>query len=114
MANLKMIINPANIDNLVSAVKYTSTDSPILDMKAENDGRIGSFMGYPVYATSKISPDNYLLGDFRHLAIASWGGLELSKNDFFDTQKFISSIQGIMSFDAKALHPTAFCKITKA
>ena len=114
MANLKMIINPANIDNLVSAVKYTSTDSPILDMKAENDGRIGSFMGYPVYATSKISVDNYLLGDFRHLAIASWGGLELSKNEHYDTRRFISAITGIMSFDAKALHPTAFCKITKA
>ena len=71
-------------------------------------------MGYPVYATNKISADNYLLGDFRQLAIATWGGLELSKNYFYDTRRFISSIQGIMSFDASAIHPTAFCKITKA
>ena len=114
ISNLKLVMNPANIDNLVTAVKYTSTDSPILDMRAEADGRIGTFMGYPVYATSKISADNYLLGDFRQLAIASWGGLELSKNEFYDTRRFISSINGIISFDAKALQPTAFCKITKA
>ena len=54
------------------------------------------------------------MGDFRQLAVASWGGLELSKDDHYDTRRFISAITGIMSFDAKALHPTAFCKITKA
>ena len=114
VSNLKLVMNPANIDNLVTAVKYSSTDSPILDMRAEADGRIGSFMGYPVYVTNKISADNYLLGDFRQLAIATWGGLELSKNDFYDTRRFISSINGIMSFDASAIQPKAFCKITKA
>ena len=114
ISNLKLVMNPANIDNLVTAVKYTSTDSPILDMRAEADGRIGTFMGYPVYATSKISADNYLLGDFRQLAIASWGGLELGKNDYYDTRRFISAITGIISFDATPLQPTAFCKVTKA
>ena len=114
VSKLKLLINPANIDNLVTAVKYASTDSPILDMKSEEDGRVGTFMGYPVYATSKVTADNYLLGDFRELAIANWGGLELSKNEFYDTRRFISSINGIMSFDSSALQPTAFCKITKA
>ena len=114
VSNLKLVINPANIDNLVTAVKYASTDSPILDMRAEADGRVGTFMGYPVFATSKISADNYLLGDFRQLAIASWGGLELGKNDYYDTRRFISAITGIISFDATPLQPTAFCKVTKA
>ena len=114
VSNLKLVINPANIDNLVTAVKYTSTDSPILDMRAEADGRVGTFMGYPVFATSKISADNYLLGDFRQLAIASWGGLELGKDEFYDTRRFISAITGIISFDATPLQPTAFCKVTKA
>ena len=114
VSNLKLVINPANIDNLVTAVKYASTDSPILDMRAEPDGRVGTFMGYPVFATSKISADNYLLGDFRQLAIASWGGLELGKNDYYDTRRFISAITGIISFDATPLQPTAFCKVTKA
>jgi len=118
VSNLKMIINPTNLQNLVTAVKYGSgasaSASPILDMNAESDGRIGSFMGYPVYVTSKISADTYLMGDFRELAVATWGGLELSKNDFYDTRRFISSINGIMSFDAAALQPKAFCKITKA
>jgi HK97 family phage major capsid protein/HK97 family phage prohead protease len=118
VSNLKMIVNPANLSNLVTAVKYGSgasaSASPILDMNAESDGRIGSFMGYPVYVTSKISADTYLMGDFRELAVATWGGLELSKNDFYDTRRFISSINGIMSFDAAALQPKAFCKITKA
>ena len=114
VSNLKLIVNPANLDNLVTAVKYTSTDSPILDMKAESNGKVGTFMGYPVYATSKISADTYLMGDFSHLAIASWGGLELAKDDFYDTRRFNSAITGIHTFDAGALNPTAFCKITKA
>ena len=114
VSNLKLIVNPANLDNLVTAVKYTSTDSPILDMKADTKGLVGTFMGYPVYATSKISPDNYLMGDFSHLAIASWGGLELAKDDFYDTRRFNCAITGIHTFDAGALNPTAFCKITKA
>jgi HK97 family phage major capsid protein len=114
LSNLKLIINPANIDNLVTAVKYASTDSPILDMKAEQDGRIGTFNGYPVYATSACTADNYIMGDFRELAIATWGGIEISKNDFYDDRRFISSLNAIMSFDAGLLEPKAMCKITKA
>ena len=114
LANLKLIVNPANIDNLVSTVKYASTDSPILDMKAEEDGRVGSFNGYPVYATNSVTADNYILGDFRELAIASWGGIEVSKNEFYDDRRFISSLNAIMSFDSGCLEPKAFCKITKA
>ena len=71
-------------------------------------------MGYPVYVTSKISADTYLMGDFSQLAVATWGGLELAKDDFYDTRRLISAIRGVMSFDAKAINPTAFCKITKA
>jgi HK97 family phage major capsid protein/HK97 family phage prohead protease len=114
LSNLKLIINPANIDNLVTAVKYASTNSPILDMKAEQDGRIGTFNGYPVYATSACTADNYIMGDFRELAIATWGGIEISKNDFYDDRRFISSLNAIMSFDAGLLEPKAMCKITKA
>ena len=113
MQNLKLIINPKNIDNLVSAVKYSSTASPVLDMGVE-DGYIGRFMGYPVCATSGITENTYLMGDFSQLAVATWGGLELAKDDFYDTRRLISAIRGVMSFDAKAMHPTAFCKVTKA
>jgi len=114
LSNLKLIVNPANLDNLVTAVKYTSTDSPILDMKAEADGRIGTFNGYPVFVTNAVTVDNYIMGDFRELAIASWGGIEISKNDFYDDRRFISSLNAIMSFDAGLLEPKAMCKITKA
>lgn len=114
LSNLKLIVNPANLDNLVTAVKYASTDSPILDMKAEADGRVGTFNGYPVFATNSVTVDNYIMGDFRELAIASWGGIEISKNDFYDDRRFISSLNAIMSFDAGLLEPKAMCKITKA
>jgi len=114
LSNLRIICNPANIDNLVTAVKYASTASPILDMKAEDGGKIGEVLGYPVYATTKISADNYIIGDFSQLAIANWGGLEIAKNDFYDDRRFISSLNAIMSFDAKVLQATAMCHITKA
>ena len=107
-------MNPANLDNLVTAVKYASTDSPILDMKAEADGRIGTFNGYPVFVTNAVTVDNYIMGDFRELAIASWGGIEINKNDFYDDRRFISSLNAIMSFDSGLLEPKAMCKITKA
>jgi hypothetical protein len=114
LSNLKLIVNPSNIDNLVSSVKYTSTASPILEMKAEADGRVGTFNGYPVFASNAVTADNYILGDFRELAIASWGGIEISKNDFYDDRRFISSLNAIMSFDSGLLEPKAMCKITKA
>ena len=118
VSNLKMLVNPANLSNLVTSVKYGSgasaSASPILDMNAEGDGRIGSFMGYPVFVTSKIAANTYLMGDFSQLAVATWGGLELAKDDFYDTRRLISAIRGVMSFDSKAINPTAFCKITKA
>ena len=114
LSNLKLIVNPANLDNLVTAVKYASTDSPILDMKAEADGRIGTFNGYPVFVTNAVTVDNYIMGDFRELAIASWGGIEINKNDFYDDRRFISSLNAIMSFDSGLLEPKAMCKITKA
>jgi len=114
ISNLKMLIHPSNLNTLVTAVKYASTDSPILDMSKDDDGRIGTFNGYPVYATKAVTVNNYLLGDFRELAIANWGGLELSKNEHYDTRRFISALTGIMSFDSAAIQPTAFCKVTKA
>ena len=83
-------------------------------MKAEADGRIGTFNGYPVFATNAVTVDNYIMGDFRELAIASWGGIEISKNDFFDDRRFISSLNAIFSFDSGLLEPKAMCKITKA
>ena len=118
LSNLKMIINPANIDNLVTSVKYGSgasaSVSPILDMDAKEDGRIGTFNGYPVFSTTACTADTYILGDFKELAIAYWGGIEISKNDFFDDRRFISSLNAIMTFDSGLMEPKAMCKITKA
>ena len=114
LSNVALIINPANIDNLVSAVKYSSTASPLLDMEIGEGGLVGSMMGFPVYATTKISADTYLMGDFSYLALGNWGGIEVAMNPFFDDRRFIQSINAIMTFDAVVLNANAFCKITKA
>ena len=114
LTRLAWIVNPANIDNLSTAVKYSSTASPLLDMNVMEGSQVGTMMGYPVFATTKISADNYLLGDFSHLAVGEFGGVEVSMNPFFDDRRFISSLNAIFTFDAVAIHPTAFCKLTKA
>jgi len=114
LTNLSIIVPSGNIDNLVSAVKYANTDSPLLEMEAEVDGKIGSIMGYPVYASSQLTADNYLVGDFSHLAVANWGGLEINKNEFYDDRRFLCSLNAILSFDAAVLQANAFCKVTKA
>ena len=69
---------------------------------------------YEGYINNAVTVDNYIMGDFRELAIASWGGIEISKNDFYDDRRFISSLNAIMSFDSGLLEPKAMCKITKA
>lgn len=114
LSNVALIINPANIDNLVSAVKYSSTASPLLDMEIGEGGLVGTMMGFPVYATTKISADTYLMGDFSYLALGNWGGIEVAMNPFFDDRRFIQSINAIMTFDAVVMNANAFCKITKA
>ena len=114
LTRLAWIVNPANLDNLSTAVKYSSTASPLLDMNVVEGQQVGTMMGYPVFATTKISPDNYLLGDFSHLAVGEFGGVEISMNPFFDDRRFIQSLNAIFTFDAVAIHPTAFCKLTKA
>lgn len=114
LTRLAWIVNPANLDNLSSAVKYSSTASPLLDMNVVEGGQVGTMMGYPVFATTKISADNYLLGDFSHLAVGEFGGIEVAMNPFFDDRRFIQSLNAIFTFDAVAIHPTAFCLMTKA
>ena len=114
LTRLAWIVNPANLDNLSTAVKYSSTASPLLDMNVVEGQQVGTMMGYPVFATTKISADNYLLGDFSHLAVGEFGGIEVSMNPFFDDRRFIQSLNAIFTFDAVAIHPTAFCKLTKA
>ena len=97
-----------------TAVKYSSTASPLLDMDVMEGSQIGTMLGYPVFSSSKISADNYLIGDFSHLAVGDFGGIEVSMNPFFDDRRFISSLNAIFTFDAVPIHPTAFCKLTKA
>ena len=114
LSNLVWLVNPANIDNLTSAVKYSSTASPLLEMEISEGGQIGTMMGYPVYATNRISADNYILGDFSQLAVGNWGGIEVKLNEFFDNRRFISSLNAIYTFDSVVMQPNAFCKMTKA
>ena len=114
LTRLARIVNPANLDNLSTAVKYSSTASPLLDMNVVEGGQVGTMLGYPVFATTKISADNYLLGDFSHLAVGEFGGIEVAMNPFFDDRRFIQSLNAIFTFDAVVIHPTAFCKMTKA
>jgi HK97 family phage major capsid protein len=83
-------------------------------MNVVEGGQVGTMMGYPVFATTKISADNYLLGDFSHLAVGEFGGIEVAMNPFFDDRRFIQSLNAIFTFDAVAIHPTAFCLMTKA
>ncbi len=67
-------------------------------------------------STTKISADNYLLGDFSHLAVGEFGGIEVSMNPFFCmTEDLFQSLNCNLYFlYAVAIHPTAFCKLTKA
>ena len=86
----------------------------LLDMEIGEGGLVGSMMGFPVYASTKISADNYLMGDFSYLAVGNWGGIEVAMNPFYDDRRFIQSLNAIITFDSVVLNPNAFCLITKA
>ena len=113
VSDLKWIINPANISDLVTTVKYSSTASPLMDIQSENDNVIGRTMGYPTYSTTNMTSGKYLVGDFSQAVIASFGGgLEISRNPFYDDRRFTQSFNALMGVGFAIIQPSAFVKLS--
>tara|TARA_R100000808_G_C2139557_1_gene147467 strand:+ start:173 stop:1834 length:1662 start_codon:yes stop_codon:yes gene_type:complete len=114
LTNLKYVINPANISDLATAVKFSSTDSPILDLERQGEGnKIGEILGYSVHVTTNISSGTYLLGDFSHGALGFWGGIEVSVNQFYDDRRFVSSFNALSGFDMQVVNAEGFNKMSE-
>tara|TARA_Y100000593_G_scaffold11651_1_gene20864 strand:- start:161 stop:1864 length:1704 start_codon:yes stop_codon:yes gene_type:complete len=113
IANLKWVINPANISDLVTAVKYSSTASPLMDIQSETDNVIGRTLGYPTLSSTNMTSGKYLLGDFSQAVMATFGGgLEISRNPFYDDRRFTQSYNALMGVGFAIVQPTCFVKLT--
>lgn len=108
--NLRLLMHPGTLTHMVTAVKYSSTASPLLDMKdgGESDGNVGSVQGIPTWSTSNMQANKFVVGDFSHSAWAFWGGLEISVNPFYDDRRFTQSFNAILGADFRVLDATAF------
>ena len=114
ISNLRWIMDPGTLKNLATAVKFSSTDSPLIDLSGSQDqgNVIGSMVGYPVHMTSNMQDNKFIVGDFSKSAWAFWGGLEISLDQFYDTRRYYSALQAIMSADFKVIDATAFNILT--
>ena len=109
LTNLRYVINPSNISDLGTAVKFSSTASPLLDLEQQGDGnRIGTIAGFPAHVTTNISSDKYLLGSFENAVVGFWGGIEISVNQFYDDRRFISSFNALSGFDMQVVNTSGF------
>lgn len=112
MSNLVWLINPAEISSLASTDKGTDTGEYLLDLSAEQDGRIGSMLGFPVYVSEHVTSGEVLLVRGEHSAIGFFGGLEVEVDPFFDFQKGNIGIRAIQDFDFNVLNANSICKIS--
>lgn len=68
----------------------------------------GEVDGTPLYNTSNVSGKTYIVGDFSYLAIAQWGGMDITV-DPLSRAKYGEIVLTINTFwDAKKLIPGAF------
>lgn len=68
----------------------------------------GEVDGTPLYNTSNVSGKTYIVGDFSYLAIAQWGGMDITV-DPLSRAKYGEIVLTINTFwDAKKLVPGAF------
>lgn len=68
----------------------------------------GEVDGTPLYNTSNVSGKTYIVGDFSYLAVAQWGGMDITV-DVYSRAKYGEVVLTINTFwDAKKLVPGAF------
>jgi len=108
--NLNMLMHPGTLTHMVTAVKYSGTASPLLDMvgDGESDGNVGSVQGIPTWRTTNMQANKFVTGDFSHSAWAFWGGLEISVNPYYDDRRFTQSFNAILGADFKVINASAF------
>ena len=114
ISNLRWIMDPGNLDNLATTVKYSSTASPLIDLSGTQakGNVIGEMLGYPVHMTSNMQDNKFIIGDFSKSAWAFWGGLEISLNPFYDDRRFTQSFNALMAADFRVIDATAFNILT--
>ena len=114
MSNLTWVINPAEISSLASTDKGTDTGSFLLEMQSEQDGRIGSMLGFPVYVSEHVTAGEAVLVRGQHSAIGFFGGLEVEVDPYFDFQKGNIGIRAIQDLDFHVLNANSICLISAA
>jgi hypothetical protein len=64
--------------------------------------------GTPMLNTSNVKTKEFVYGDFNYLAVASWGDIEITVDQY--TQAVNGCIRLVINafFDAKVLRPEAF------
>ena len=114
MSRLSWLVNPAQITGLASTDKGTDTGNFLLQMQSEQDGRIGTMLGYPVFVSEHVTSGQVTLVRGEHSAIGFFGSLEVDVDPFFDFQNGNVGIRAIQDFDFNVLNANSVCLIAAA
>ena len=68
----------------------------------------GEVDGTPLYATSNVESNNFIVGDFSNLAIGQWGVVDLTIDPYSKAAEGLVRIVVNAYFDAKVLRSNAF------
>ena len=77
----------------------------------------GTLAEYPACATSGMPASTILFGNWRHLVVASWGGLEISADPYGASgsglfQSGLVGVRALVTCDIGVVWPAAFCTIS--
>lgn len=112
LANLEATVEDANVTGQIA---YVSSNKAKAAMRALNYNKTtrtvyenGEVDGTPLYATSNVESNNFIIGDFSNLAIGQWGVVDLTIDPYSKAAEGLVRIVVNAYFDAKVLRANAF------
>lgn len=112
LANLEATVEDANVTGQIA---YVASNKAKAAMRALNYNKTtrtvyenGEVDGTPLYATSNVENNNFIVGDFSNLAIGQWGVVDLTIDPYSKAAEGLVRIVVNAYFDAKVLRSNAF------
>lgn len=112
LANLEATVEDANVTGQIAYVASNKAKAAMRALTYNKNTRTvyenGEVDGTPLYATSNVESNNFIVGDFSNLAIGQWGVVDLTIDPYSKAADGLVRIVVNAYFDAKVLRSNAF------
>ena len=112
LANLEATVEDANVTGQIAYVASNKAKAAMRALTYNKNTRTvyenGEVDGTPLYATSNVESNNFIVGDFSNLAIGQWGVVDLTIDPYSKAAEGLVRIVVNAYFDAKVLRSNAF------